>query len=300
MNKIPLILDCDNTLGVPGCDVDDGIALLYLLGSQEVDLLGICCSFGNNNQQTVYENTRRMLADWGREDIPVYRGASQPGEWNSPASAFLAKAADEYGENLHLVVTGGCTNLWGAEKQNPSFFQRVGPISMMGGVTGPLMVGNSPMGELNFSVDAVAAYTVFSKAKNLRIATAQHSLKSYFSASEWKECVFEQSPWLKEHLSQELEYWFGVYQKNWGLDGFVNWDVVAAAQLIHPELFDCPPQNIYPTPQSLQKGNLMGEGDAISCLLPTIKEPEDYRRHIYQTLLAAGEHLNRKKSAIQI
>ena len=32
-DRVPLILDCDNTMGVPGRDVDDGLALLYLLGS---------------------------------------------------------------------------------------------------------------------------------------------------------------------------------------------------------------------------------------------------------------------------
>ena len=31
-----VIFDCDNTLGVKDCDVDDGLALLYLLGCEEV------------------------------------------------------------------------------------------------------------------------------------------------------------------------------------------------------------------------------------------------------------------------
>ena len=39
MKKIPVILDCDNTMGVPGCDVDDGLTLRYLLGCPEVELL---------------------------------------------------------------------------------------------------------------------------------------------------------------------------------------------------------------------------------------------------------------------
>ena len=31
MDKLRLIMDCDCTMGVPGCDVDDGLALLYVL-----------------------------------------------------------------------------------------------------------------------------------------------------------------------------------------------------------------------------------------------------------------------------
>ena len=66
MEKLKLIMDCDCTMGVPGCDADDGLALLYVLGCPEAELLGVTCSFGNNRQDTVYENTKRLLREWGR------------------------------------------------------------------------------------------------------------------------------------------------------------------------------------------------------------------------------------------
>ena len=53
MDKLRLIMDCDCTRGVPGCDVDDGLALMYVLGCPEAELLGVTCSFGNNAQDTV-------------------------------------------------------------------------------------------------------------------------------------------------------------------------------------------------------------------------------------------------------
>lgn len=31
-----IIFDCDNTMGINGCDVDDGLALLYLLGKEPI------------------------------------------------------------------------------------------------------------------------------------------------------------------------------------------------------------------------------------------------------------------------
>lgn len=37
MRKI--IHDCDCTFGINGCDVDDGLALLYLLGDPEAEVL---------------------------------------------------------------------------------------------------------------------------------------------------------------------------------------------------------------------------------------------------------------------
>ncbi len=61
MHKI--IFDCDNTMGVYGCDVDDGLTLLYLLGRQDIDLLGLTTTYGNNNLDTVYNNTKSIFEE---------------------------------------------------------------------------------------------------------------------------------------------------------------------------------------------------------------------------------------------
>ena len=55
MRKI--IHDCDCTFGINGCDVDDGLALLYLLGDPEAEVLGVTTTYGNNTLEKVYENT---------------------------------------------------------------------------------------------------------------------------------------------------------------------------------------------------------------------------------------------------
>ena len=44
MRKI--IHDCDCTFGINGCDVDDGLALLYLLGDSEAEVLGVTTLMG--------------------------------------------------------------------------------------------------------------------------------------------------------------------------------------------------------------------------------------------------------------
>ena len=69
-NKRKIIFDCDNTMGIPGCDMDDGLCLLYLLGREDIELLAVSASFGNNRTKVVYENTRTMLRERNREDIP--------------------------------------------------------------------------------------------------------------------------------------------------------------------------------------------------------------------------------------
>ena len=58
-----VIFDCDNTLGVKDCDVDDGLALLYLLGCEEVTVHGVTCTYGNNKLPVVYAHTKTSRSE---------------------------------------------------------------------------------------------------------------------------------------------------------------------------------------------------------------------------------------------
>ncbi len=69
-----IIFDCDNTMGIEGCDVDDGLALFYLLGQNTVNVYGITTTYGNSDLETVYANTGRMLTEIGRRDLPLLKG----------------------------------------------------------------------------------------------------------------------------------------------------------------------------------------------------------------------------------
>ena len=61
MKKI--VFDCDNTFGTKDCDVDDGLALMYLLGSRDAELLGVTSTYGNNNLDVVQAVNLRMLGE---------------------------------------------------------------------------------------------------------------------------------------------------------------------------------------------------------------------------------------------
>lgn len=282
-----LVYDCDNTLGVRDCDVDDGLALLYLLGSPRIKLLAITCSFGNSTQETVFRNTVRLLQEWGRSDIPVLRGASTPSDRRSPAAEFLAGVARQDEGRLSLLVTGSTTNLLGATEYDPLFFSRVRTISLMGGVTGPLLVGGRPMAELNFSVDPEAAYAVLTRGRDLRVATAQNCLASFFSEEEYTARLRASDAPIARYLERALAPWFAWNREVWGLSGFVNWDVMAAAQLAHPELFSQELRQISPSVKSLRRGELLGDGLKRSVRLPAIQDPARYAEHVCQTILHA-------------
>ena len=280
MKKVPLIFDCDNTLGIQGCDIDDGMTLLYLLGSEEVDLLGVTCSYGNNQQDVVYENTVRLLKDWQRENIPVFKGCAKGEDRHSEAAKFLAETAEKT-EDLHLLVTGSCGNLLGAQEINPNFFQKIKQASFMGGVTGPFYVNNVSMDELNFSCDPEASYAALSQIPKVRIATAPNCLQSYFLKEDFLERVKATDHPVAEYLVREIAYWYELHETKWKLSGIVNWDVMAAAQLLHPELFNLNQDLITPTVDSLSQGLLFSQGQDIQVELPSIRSLKDYLDHVY-------------------
>ena len=284
---IPLIIDCDNTMGVPGCDVDDGLALLYVLGSPEVELLGITCAYGNNQQDIVYENTKRLLRLWGREDIPFFKGAAEPGEYNSEASDFIAQQAEKHAGQLRLLVLGSTTNVRGAMEKCPDLWDKIHSISFMGGISEPLYVGGKHMDELNLSIDWRSSLDILRCAKNISIATAQNCLDSYFPKSKFLAVLDKTPGKLADYLKSELDYWFDIHQTHWNLDGIVNWDVMAAVQMLHPEFFDLNESNITPDENSFHTGLLFAEGKPVKAYLPKILDREKYVEHVYSRYFAA-------------
>mgnify|MGYP000839380351 CR=1 FL=1 len=88
MRKI--IHDCDCTFGINGCDVDDGLALLYLLGDPEAEVLGVTTTYGNNTLEKVYENTKKFVKKIGHDELRVYKGGATSGETESEAAHYLS------------------------------------------------------------------------------------------------------------------------------------------------------------------------------------------------------------------
>ena len=68
---MPILLDVDT-------GIDDALALLYLCGSPEAELLAVTCVAGNIDARQVAENTRAVLELAGRSDVEVALGRQVP------------------------------------------------------------------------------------------------------------------------------------------------------------------------------------------------------------------------------
>jgi inosine-uridine nucleoside N-ribohydrolase len=162
---IDLIYDCDITMGLPGKDVDDGLALLYLVGSAKIRLLGVTSTFGNSTIEDVHPCLLSILNDLDRSTIPAYRGAARTASEktapapraDSDAARFLAETIHQNPGTVSVLATGSPTNLLGAYQLHPGFFQDVREIVFMGGIVEPLLVNGQEMAELNFASDPEAA-----------------------------------------------------------------------------------------------------------------------------------------------
>ncbi len=179
MDKRPLMLDVDT-------GVDDAAAIALAIGLNP-HLVAISTVAGNVPIDASTENTRRVLSLLGREDVPVYRGASRPltatyhdaahvhgsnglggvelppattteGDCTGPEA--IVRMAERYAGELTLITVGPLTNLAIALSLRPGITLQIARLVIMGGAY--FHPGNiTPFSEFNLYVDPDAAGQVF-------------------------------------------------------------------------------------------------------------------------------------------
>ena len=183
MDKRKVIIDCD-----PG--IDDALALILALRSEEIEVLGITTVSGNVESLKGAKNALKVLKLLGRLDIPVYLGESKPikielvtaqdthGE-DGLGETFLEEVSNSYirekgvdfildtlknEEKVSIIALGPLTNLYKAIEKDEKTFHKVEEIVSMGGAY--KSHGNcSPVAEFNYWVDPHGAKEFLTKFK---------------------------------------------------------------------------------------------------------------------------------------
>jgi len=189
MNKDLYILDCD-----PG--IDDAMALLQLLTAKksgQAELLCISIVKGNCSLENGVRNACRVLDTVQVDDVPVYKGASQPlvgytgslfayhgqngfndVQFDSEPDQSRVKddkswivmsdLTKKYPNKITLIATGPLTNIALAVHHDSDILSRVKDLFIMGGNTEA--IGNESLaGEFNFYHDPEAASFVLKSVK---------------------------------------------------------------------------------------------------------------------------------------
>lgn len=256
MVKEKIILDCD-----PGHD--DALALTMAVASQEIDLLAVTTSAGNQTPDKTLHNALRMLTLLGATDIPVASGNQRPlmrqlqiadyvhGETGLdgadlpeptfkpqplPAVELIAEILRTQVEPITLVVTGPMTNIALFLRIHPELKTKIKQIVFMGGAAGQ---GNVfPTTEFNMAVDPEAAKIVINEGIPLVMAGLNVTLKAQIHPEDLAEIGKINNP-VAQAIHDQLNFygeWYG--QERFQLTGTPVHDPCTITYLLQPDIFE--------------------------------------------------------------
>jgi purine nucleosidase len=251
---IKVILDTDI-----GTDVDDLLALNFLINSSEVELLGVTAAYGNTNIRGKLAYHALELA--GKKHIPVTVGDTEtlqrnrkifwPGHEGKNANAesipesvlakqsaveFMLETIRKHPGEVVLCAVAPLTNVAQAILQDPETMKKVKHIVMMGGVFGyddPSLT--LPVVEHNFRCDPEAAKVVFDSDLPVTLFPLDETLKTPFTRDDLEILKKSNHP-LSKFLVRELETWLVFINNTFHRDYCHLHDPLAVASVIDPSI----------------------------------------------------------------
>jgi purine nucleosidase len=243
-----------------GDDVDDAFAIALALRSPELQIIGISTTFGDTEARAKIVD--RLLADAGREDIPVAVGTPTPssnpmsqrryGEagrsaFSGKAKASHPKAADfileqirRYPGEITLIAIGPLFNVGELIDKDPEAFRKLKQVVLMGGSIergyGDLgyAAPHGPDVEWNIKCDIPSAQKLFSSGVPLYVMPLD---STELKLDEVKRAVlFKADTPLTDALT--------LLYHQWGQETPTLFDVMTVAYILNPKLCPVKPMHI--------------------------------------------------------
>ena len=288
-----IILDLDT-------GIDDTLALSYVLGSPDAELIGITGTYGNVVLDQGIDNDLRLLAMYGREDIPVFKGIDHPSTADSfsvppdseifhgangtgnieiPAQTdrqasqqssvdFIIDAVRHYPKGeLVVVPTGALTTIAAALEKAPDIVDRISIVMMGGTLTQPGNVG--PFAEANINQDPEAANRVFATTADITMVGLDVTTQALMSRED-TEALRATGTSAGRFLADMTDYYIDISEKESGvyLGGCNLHDPLAAAVAIDPSLVTTFATNLMVETEGPQRARTIGDPNR---LLDTVK-----------------------------
>ncbi|MES2171243.1 MAG: nucleoside hydrolase [Actinomycetota bacterium] len=246
--RLPVYLDCDT-------GIDDAMALVYLLASDHVDLLGVGSVSGNVPAARGAANTLDLLSLAGRDDIPVAVGAQDflaapfhggaahvhgengiggvrlPTAFRTPeaesAAEMIVRLARAHPGELRIVAIGPLTNLATALELDATLPALVHDVTIMGGAA--LVPGNrTRVAEANISNDPEAAAAVFAADWFITMVPLDATMESTIEAEDRDTLEASDRP-VARAIGAMLDTYFDFYVQFFGRRMSALHDPLAAA-----------------------------------------------------------------------
>jgi pyrimidine-specific ribonucleoside hydrolase len=260
-----LIIDCDPGNGVPGANVDDGLALALALAAKpqlDLELIGIVA--GNTPRELGFAAAGELLRQTGYR-VPLALGAARaliepPAPWRAhldrpiadphlaslwdgvprPQAAELPApdAAIAIGElicnnpgEITLAAIGPLTNVAQALQLYPQMAQAVKEIVIMGGVFNV----EGYIKDTNFGLDPEAARRVLSSGANITLAPLDVTTQTMLTQEDLARLTQPDTP-LCRYLRATTQPWIDYSRQTRHLPGCWIHDALVIAWLLEPQL----------------------------------------------------------------
>lgn len=246
---IKIVLDTDI-----GTDVDDCLALAVLLGSPEVELVGVTCVYGDVLLRS--RMVRKLLRLAGRSDVPVYAGLEPPLLGVRPvfwpghegvglldpeddalapepehAVDYLVRTVMEQPGEIHLIAIGPLGNVAMAIRREPRFLENLAGFTIMGGVFRGPGRWNMRANEHNIICDPEAAQIVFGSNPRCMLVPLDVTLQTVVRPADVARIRSTSTPF-REAVADQIER----YPRFIELGYTYLHDPLAVAMMIDPSL----------------------------------------------------------------
>ncbi|MDC5851733.1 nucleoside hydrolase [Vibrio europaeus] len=243
-------IDTDITIdhynGLIPCDVDDGYALGVLFRSQEVDIVGLSSTLGNTDDIDVTtEIATQFTAKFGPTSLRVSKGSSV--FYSEAQDKELPEAVTNLAQELKqgpltILAIGALTNIALLIKHFPELVANIEEVVCVAGRrnTDQHFVASKrqlrPFRDLNFEVDEAAFNVLLNSEVQLTLIPFEVCDDIWIDFHELREMRNGSS--LAEYLEKESRIWALEWAALFGSSqGFIPFDMVAAAYVINPEWF---------------------------------------------------------------
>ena len=243
--KTPIWIDTDLAVGMkrytrPGySDVDDGYAVLQLMKSDKVEIVGISAVFGNTRIDDAYRISQYMNEEFADGKIPVYKGAGEAINLNEVKTndAVEALASALRVQKLRIMAVGPATNVGLLLLLYPELSSQIEEVVLVAGRrkhTDYFAIGTqgSRAKDLNFDLDNNAFRLMFENDVPVTLCPFEISNLVWMKNEDLDALSKgdKGSKWLAENSRPWLAQWVSQ-----GADGFNPFDVLASHYMIAPE-----------------------------------------------------------------
>ncbi|TFF87906.1 MAG: nucleoside hydrolase, partial [Promethearchaeota archaeon] len=223
-----VLIDTDPGLGRKGKDVDDGLALFFILNNPEIfSVEGITTVYGNTKVNIGFKLLEKYLELTDKSNIPHFKGLSSSdylGELN-PASEFMINQVKKYPKQLTLIALGPLTNVATALEHYPDFLNNLKQVIFMGGVIESTKNKFSPQfifeeaifdtTEFNFYQDPQATKSVIeTKTATSRIGIGLDICTQVIFTRDHLKKLKKVKTQLIEYIIPYLESWLKIWEFN--------------------------------------------------------------------------------------